>query len=417
VVGVWAHRQALAARRAGVQTHVVVLHLWLPPRSALQRGPVVASRALAERLHQPRHELRDGVPVTYVPYLSPPRPGFYPYWGAWAAPPLALALRALQRSFAFELVHAHNAVPAGDAVRRIDPRVPLVISVHGSDVLYTARQSIAGARAVSRALRAATLVLANSHGTAELARAYGAQRVSVVHLGADMPGAVRAASERAGEERAREHAVTSPGPSLEHPLERLAAELPEPRKRPAEPRSPSLVTVAHLVARKRHADVVRALALLRERHPTLRYLIVGDGPERAALHALASSLGVAQRVDLAGQLSPREALERIWRCALFVMPSTEEAFGVAYIEAMAGGVPAIGCRGEPGPEEIASAGGGMELVDAGDVEGLARRIDELLSNPDQLRALGGRARATVAEQFTWERCAQQTLEGYELAMR
>ena len=44
------------------------------------------------------------------------------------------------------------------------------------------------------------------------------------------------------------------------------------------------------------------------------------------------------------------------------MPSTEEAFGVAYVEAMAAGIPAIGCRGEPGPEEIAAAGDGFMLV-------------------------------------------------------
>ena len=78
------------------------------------------------------------------------------------------------------------------------------------------------------------------------------------------------------------------------------------------------------------------------------------------------------------------------------MPSTEEAFGVAYIEAMAGGVPAIGCRGEPGPEEIAAAGDGFVLVPPGDIERLTQRIDELLSDPHRLREAGQRARATVA---------------------
>jgi glycosyltransferase involved in cell wall biosynthesis len=417
VLGVWAHRQALAAKRAGVEVHVVVLHRLVPPQSAFRGGPAAASHALAERLRQPLHDTRDGLPVTYVPYISPPRPGFYAYWGAWAAAPLALAVRALRRSFDFELVHAHNAVPAADAVQRTHPRVPLVISVHGGDVLHTARHGIAGARAVSRALRAATLVLANSHGTAELARAYGAARVSVVHLGTDMPRALRSGGERSQEmlagSRLAGHAAGPP----EHPLERLAAELPKPLARAGDPPLPTLVTVGHLVPRKRHADVVRALALLCERHPRLRYLVIGDGPERLALQELARSLGVAERVELAGQLAPREALERGWSCTLFVMPSTEEAFGVAYVEAMAGGVPAIGCRGEPGPEEIASAGGGIELVDAEDVTGLAKRIDELLSDPRRLRALGERAHATVAEQFTWERCAQQTLESYELALR
>ena len=94
------------------------------------------------------------------------------------------------------------------------------------------------------------------------------------------------------------------------------------------------------------------------------------------------------------------------------MPSTEEAFGVAYVEAMAGGVPAIGCRGEPGPEEIAAAGDGLVLVPPGDIERLTQRIDELLSDPHRLREVGQRARATVAANFTWERCGAQTLAAY-----
>jgi glycosyltransferase involved in cell wall biosynthesis len=176
---------------------------------------------------------------------------------------------------------------------------------------------------------------------------------------------------------------------------------------------PTLVTVAHLVARKRHADVLRALAVLDQRHPTLRYAVIGDGPERIALEGLAVRLGVAARVDFHGQLAPHDAIELARRCTLFVMPSTEEAFGVAYVEAMAAGVPAIGCRGEPGPEEIAAAGDGFLLVPPGDIERLTQRIDELLSDRHRLREAGQRARATVAANFTWEGCGEQTRAAYE----
>jgi glycosyltransferase involved in cell wall biosynthesis len=162
---------------------------------------------------------------------------------------------------------------------------------------------------------------------------------------------------------------------------------------------------------------VRALAVLGPSHPALRYAIVGEGPERGALEALATRLGVADRVDFHGQLPPSRALEVARRCTLFVMPSTEEAFGVAYVEAMAAGVPAIGCRGEPGPEEIAKAGDGMVLVPPGDIERLTQRIDELLSDPHRLREAGQRARATVAANFTWERCGSETLAAYDEARR
>jgi glycosyltransferase involved in cell wall biosynthesis len=380
VLGVWAHRQALATREAGADMRVVVLHRVVPPRSSFAHGPGGPVRALGGLIGEPHEQIHDGLPVTYVRYVSPPRSRGYPAWGAWAAPALGLALRRLHRRFEFDIVHAHNAVPAGDAVRRARMNVPLVVSVHGGDVLYTASRSEAGRRAVQHGLGAARTVLANSHGIAELAASHGATDVRVVHLGADLPARGTGGSAR------REQA-------------------------------PSLVTVGHLVARKRHADVMRALAVLAKRHPTLRYAIVGDGPERIALEGLAARLEVSDRVDFRGQLPPAEAVEEARRCTLFAMPSTEEAFGVAYVEAMAGGVPAIGCRGEPGPEEIAAAGDGFVLVPPGDIERLTQRIDELLSDPQRLREASFRARETVALNFTWAGCGERTLAAYEHALQ
>lgn len=394
VLGIWAHRQALAARDAGAQVRVLVLHRLVPPRSSFTSGALGSARALADLMGEPHKQLHDGLDVTYVRYVSPPRSRSYHAWGAWAAPALAIALRRLRRDFPYELVHAHNAVPAADAVRRTLsggvafaarlPRVPLVVSVHGGDVLYTAPRSERGSAAVRRALGAATLVLANSQDIAKLTLAAGARQARVVHLGADLPAAL------AGLPRADRG---SGARSEQHP--------------------PSLVTVGHLVARKRHADVIRAVAVLAERHPTLRYTIVGDGPERLALQALAKRLGVEDRVELRGQLPHAQALEQMRTCTVFAMPSTEEAFGVAYIEAMAAGLPAIGCRGEPGPEEIAAAGDGLVLVPPGDIERLVQRIDELLSDRDRLREASLHARETVAAHFTWKQCGEQTLAAYK----
>lgn len=381
VLGIWAHRQALAVRDAGAEVRVLVLHRLVPPRAAFAGGAGSAARSLGQLVREPHTQTRDGLEISYVPYVSPERGRNYAKWGAWAAPTLAAEIARIRRSFRFDVIHAHNAVPSGDAARRagvLAPlRAPLLVSVHGGDVLYTSLRVPDGERAVRRALGAARLVLANSEGVAELAQAQGARETSVVHLGTDVPAARPA--RRAG--------------------------------------PPTLVTVAHLVARKRHADVLRALAVLTPRHPSLRYEIVGDGPERAALEALAQRLGVHERVEFAGQLPPEEAVAQARGCTLFVMPSTEEAFGVAYVEAMAGGVPAIGCRGEPGPEEIAAAGDGLVLVPPGDIERLTQRIDELLSDPHRLREAGQRARTTVAASFTWERCAEQTLAAYEHALR
>jgi teichuronic acid biosynthesis glycosyltransferase TuaC len=373
VLGIWAHRQAVAATEAGADVRVVVLYRPIPPLSTAPRDLLRATRRLAA---QPRRVRLDGVDVRYVPFLSPPRPSSYGSWGAWAAPTLALALRRLRRSFPFDLVHAHNAVPAGDAVLRTGVGAPLVVSVHGSDVFHTARRHAAGRAAVRRAFAGARIVLANSAGVAAAARELGAADPRVLRLGTDVPEPIAAPE--------REHA---------------------------------LVTVAHLVARKRHADVVRALALLGDRHPRLRYVIVGDGPEHEPLRLLADELGVGDRVELTGQLPHALALARARRCALFAMPSVDEAFGVAYIEAMAAGLPAIGVRGEPGPEDIAAAGGGIRLVPPRDHVTLAAVIGELIDDPTTLRTLGAAARDTVQAAFTWERCGRETVRAYEDALR
>lgn len=367
-LGIWAHRQALAARDAGVEVRVLVLHRPLPGLQALRRGEL---RAAWAGVGQPRRATLDGLAVDYLRYLSPPRPRSYGSWGAWAAPPLRRTLRRLHREFPFELVHAHYAVPAGDAVRRAAPHVPVVVSVHGGDV----HGRHANGPFVAPALQHARLVLANSAGTADRCRALGAGEVRIVHLGADVP----------------------PAPS-------------------AEPATPTLVTVGDLIERKRQADVITALPALVTRHPGLRYRIIGDGPEREPLRALAARLGVAGHVELTGALPPGEAVAAAQQATLFVLPSVAEAFGVSYIEAMAAGVPAVGCRGEDGPEEIHARGGGIELVPARDPVALGAALDELLSTPDRRAELRRRARANIERSFTWERCGVETVAAYRSAV-
>jgi len=363
VLGVWAHRQALAAHAAGARVRVLVLHRLVPPRRAFARRD---PGALAAPLRQPPRETRDGIPVTYVPFVSPPfGPDAVAGWGAWAAPTLALALRGLRQVFPFDLIHAHYAVPAGDAVLRARLDVPLAISVHGGDVLWTARRSERGRAAVARALAAAELVLANSAGTAARCQALGARATRVVHLGTDLPA--------------------RPAPSHAEP---------------------TIATVGHLVARKRHADVLQALAGL----PGVRYVVIGDGPERAGLEALAHGLGVADRTTFTGAVPHERALAEARRAHAFVLPSVDEAFGVAYVEAMAGWVPAVGLRGEDGPEEIAAAGGGITLAAPG---GLRAAIEGTLADRE---GLGAQARATVERAFTWDRTGRDTVGAYAEAV-
>ena len=375
VLGLWAHRQAIATRDAGADVRVLVLYRPLPSLAQARGGPRAAVAATATALAQPPRATLDGIDVAYVPFLAPPRPRTYGTWGRWAAPPLAVALRALRRTFAFDLVHAHNAVPAGEAVRRAGLRTPFAVSVHGGDVFHTVPGSAVGAEAVRAALGRSRLVIANSAGIEERCRVLGARATRVVRLGSDLPA-----------QRAQPYGV------------------------------PTVVTTGHLVARKRHADVLRAVALLRDRHPALRYLVVGDGPEREPLRALAAELGIADRLELAGQLPSDEALARMRRATVFAMASTDEAFGVVYVEAMAGWLPAIATQDEPGPAEIVAQGGGMTLVPARDPAALAAAIDGLLSDAAGLREAGEQARATAERAFSWTACGAATVAAYEAAL-
>lgn len=367
--GVWSHRQALAARAAGADVRVLVLHRPLPSLADLRRPRAGVLRRAVE---QPRTTTLDGISVEYLRYISPPRPWSYATWGAWAAPPLRRALARIRRGFDFELVHAHYAVPAGDAIRRGARGLPLVVSVHGGDV----HGPHEGSRAVHETLSHARLVLANSTGTARRCEQRGARRTRVLHLGTDLPERPRAA-----------------------------------------PQASVLVSVGHLIERKRHADLIEALALLRDRHPGLRLEIAGDGPQRDTLTELARARGVGDRVTLHGRLAHEQAIAVARSGTLFVLPSVAEAFGVAYVEAMAAGVPAIGCREEDGPEEIARCGGGIELVPPRSPAALADAIGSLLEDPERLATLGAAARETVATGFTWERCGHETVAAYEEALR
>jgi teichuronic acid biosynthesis glycosyltransferase TuaC len=364
-LGVWAHRQAVAARDAGADVRVLVLYRPLPVLADVRH---LRTRAMAESVRQPQSDVLDGIRVDYLRYLSPPRPWSYPTWGAWAAPVLRRALTRIRAEFPFELAHAHYAVPAGDALRRAAGRIPLLVSVHGGDV----HGPHAGAGSVRETLAHARLVLANSAGTARRCRQRGAADTRVVHLGTDVP--------------------TAPATA---------------------PRDPTLVSVGNLIARKRHADVVEALAILRPRHPRIRYVVAGDGPEREPLAALAAARGVGDAITWRGRLPHDEAIAVGRSGSLFVLPSTAEAFGVSYVEAMAAGIPAIGTRGEDGPEEIAAAGGGMTLVQPCSPRALADAIDALLTDPGRLARLGAGARDTVTREFTWERCGRQTAAAYE----
>jgi phosphatidylinositol alpha-1,6-mannosyltransferase len=133
-----------------------------------------------------------------------------------------------------------------------------------------------------------------------------------------------------------------------------------------------LLTVGRMVATERykgHDRVMAAIPELVKQGHDIGYLIVGDGDDRPRLEAIAAELGVENRVKFLGAVDPETLLE-IYRSAdLFVMPSTGEGFGIAFLEAMASGTPALGldvagARDALGESELGTAVSENDLVSA-----------------------------------------------------
>jgi teichuronic acid biosynthesis glycosyltransferase TuaC len=401
VHGIWAHRQAVAAAAAGAETQVLALRRPVPPLSLARRlarvPPDVAAlthwASGVRRTHAPVQ--LDGLQIHSVPWLGPPRPLTYGTWGWWMSPSLSASLDRLYAAWPFDVLHAHCLAPTGHAAARwiagrgADRGPAFAVSAHGGDMIRVPEASPAGRHAVLTALKRADLLIANSAWAQRRCEEIAGHPLAarVVHLGAL----------RVDDPRAKDPADT------------------DPDRADGEPARLRLITVAHLQERKHHHVVLRALACLPEADRP-DYLIVGDGEQRERLERLVDELSLRPRVTFIGQLPNEQAVARIAASDLFVMPGVEEPFGVAFVEAMAAGVPAVGSRGEGGPQDIAAAGEGMLLVGDDDATELAALIARLNDDRTELRRLGRAAAQTAREHFTWERCGEATVAAYGEAL-
>ena len=273
VLGVWAHRQAVAARDAGAEVRVLALERPLPSLAAVRGGPARARptelRAFAApagargaRRHPRRpRALRRAAARARLRALAP--------LGPPAARPRADALHA---EWPFDLVHAHYAVPWAAAARPWAGR---------------ARRAARRLRARRRPARADPPGARHARDRGRGAARRGGRHVQQPRRRSSAPRRSPAATDNMrvvhlGAERA--------GPAA-------AASAPSPRS----PRS------AHVIPRKRHVDVLRALA-----RPARRAL--GRDRRRAgaarAARARPQRLGVADRVELLGQLAPERRAAR-----------------------------------------------------------------------------------------------------------
>jgi colanic acid/amylovoran biosynthesis glycosyltransferase len=177
-----------------------------------------------------------------------------------------------------------------------------------------------------------------------------------------------------------------------------------------------ILTVARLVASKGQAVLLEALAELRARGVDADVTFVGDGPDRAALDALAGELGVGDRVRFTGAVGQDELPGWYRRADLFCLPTFSEGLGVVLIEAMAAGLPVVSTRVMGVPEVIEDGDCGL-LVSPGRADELAAAIERMATSPDLRARMGRRGRVRVEREFDLDSAGRRLAELFEQTLR
>lgn len=167
---------------------------------------------------------------------------------------------------------------------------------------------------------------------------------------------------------------------------------------------------------RRHGDhVIAAAAIVKNRIPGLRVIVVGEGELVPMLSAQARALGLDSAVHFAGKVQGKKLADYYAASDIFVFPSTYESFGFVVIEAMACGLPCIVCD-IPGVGELVAHGKNGLKVPSDDVQALATAIGTVFDDADRLRMMSTNARASV-ESRTWRQVAAETADLYREVVR
>jgi len=170
--------------------------------------------------------------------------------------------------------------------------------------------------------------------------------------------------------------------------------------------------VGRLAAMKGVDTFLRAAARVAPNVPGALFVVAGEGPEYPRLVTLAVHLGISDRVLFLGHVSEEERDVLLASASVFVLPSVVEPFGIAALEAMAAGVPAVVSK-TSGVAEIAA---GIFAVDFWDIDEFASRIAELLEYPALRLAMGEGGRWSALKEG-WAERALQTVEVYAEVLR
>ncbi|ASJ12937.1 glycosyltransferase family 4 protein [Thermococcus thioreducens] len=266
----------------------------------------------------------------------------------------AREISRLHRKFGFDLIHAHfiGTTSFAGVLAKEKTGLPLIVTAHGSDLEHTATLAL-GRFYVKRTLNSADAIIAVSHWLAKKAASLGADRVRVI------PNGVKPLRETGG----RRDYITYIGALRDY-------KSPE-----------TFIELARLL-------------------PEERFLMVGDGPLREKLQAVAP-----KNVEFTGYRHDVDTI--LSRSKLLVLPSKREGFGLVVLEANSLGVPAVGRRISAIPELIREGKNGLTF------ESLDELVDavRLLLEP-KFNAKAGHRGRRIAGAYSWSRIAREVEEVY-----
>ncbi len=301
------------------------------------------------------------------------------------------------RPSSFDLIHAHWVLPNGTPAALVARLrgLPLVISLHGSDV-YLAERAAPLSLVAAATFRAARAITACSGDLRDRALRLGARAddVAVVPYGVD----------------ARAFQPDPQAGAL------VKAELG------LAPDTPLIMSVSRLVYKKGLTYLLEAFPRILANHPGVVLVIAGYGDLREELERRASELGVAASVRFPGQLERERAARYVAAADVYVVPSIRDQRGNvdglpnALLEGMGAGRPIVASRVAGIPDVIGDGRHGL-LTPERDPAALAEAISRLLGDRALAERLGAAARRRVLEELTWDIAAERFELAYERALR
>ena len=373
VLGSFVREQLLELRALGTEIAGVISPVPWSPRilwwKHRWRGYGEAPRQLSDL---------DGVPVFQPRVPVFPHGLGFPLYGRLQAPAIRAAARTLMSPAPVDLIHAHMAHPDGAAALGLGraANLPVVITIHGQDLLRSVPRGRLTRRITVRTIREADRVVLVSRKLRHIVEVEGlAGRFSVIPNG--VRSKVRIDETLAGQLEA----VKPPGARI-------------------------VLSVSSLIKNKGHEWVMRGLGAGDV------YWIVGEGPYRYRLEALVSALGLQGRVSFFGRTEPNLVATFMQAADVFALPSKPEAFGIVYLEAMRARLPVIACRGEGEPSLLRHEETAL-LVPPRNGAAVSGALARLAQDPTLTKRLVSEAHETLVARFSAEGQCRELLHVYQ----